>query len=114
MTSKEFVAALREEVVEDNAATFRQLFAETSIDEATDPYWQRALALYALLGDDQRMVFFEVMRQMLVDATSNLLAILDGVGSLPGVKGKLTLMCDGEKLSGDLQDDFLALEEEAS
>lgn len=111
MQSRQFVVGLREEVVEANLTSYRQLFANTSPTGATDPYWREALALYAHLNEDQREVLFKIIRQVVVDTTSSLLAVLDGVSRLRSQKEAFTLRCGDDRLDGDLQDQFLELEE---
>ena len=111
MNAKQFAAALREEVVEANLTTYHQLFAQTSAAEATDTYWKAALALYAQLDERQRETLFGILRQVMVDTTSNILAILDGASRLENETEELSLMCGDERISGDLQDVFLELEE---
>jgi hypothetical protein len=114
MTPQEFVIQLREAVVEENTAIYRDLFSSTTIEKATDPYWKRSLGLFSALSPEQRMVFFEVVRQIAVDTTSNVLGVIDGVNALEGVDGEFKLDLEGKKLSGDLQSLFLAEEERAT
>jgi hypothetical protein len=111
MDSREFVAGLREEIVQANVSTYRQLFEETRASEATDPYWRDALMLFSQLTQEQREILFRIIRQVVVDTTSNLLAVLDGVTRLRGQKEDLTLLCGPVRLDGDLQDPFLEAEE---
>jgi hypothetical protein len=63
------------------------------------------------LSAEDRDVFLRIIRQVIVDTTSNLLAIVDGVSRLPQVEGEFMLSYDGEALNGELQDAFLELEE---
>ncbi|MDP2810075.1 MAG: hypothetical protein Q8O34_07995 [Rhodocyclaceae bacterium] len=110
MTPQEFVIRLRGAVVEENTAIYRDLFSSTSIEKASDPYWRRALGLFGALSPEQREVFLEVVRQVAVDTTSNVLGVIDGVNALGGGE-EFELDLDGKKLSGDLQSLFLAEEE---
>ena len=110
MNDREFAAALRQEVVEANLLLYRQLFEETSSAEATDPYWKDSLVFYAQLDENQRAAVFEVIRQVIVDTTSNLLAILDGTSRLRAQREDLSLLHGAERIDGDLQDYFLELE----
>lgn len=100
-------------VVEDNVATYREIFEITSPDNASDPYWKRALSLFQALPPEQKPIFFEVLRQVCVDTTSNVLGVIDGVNAVEGGTGEFTLIYGGsENLSGDLQSLF-RVEEEA-
>lgn len=112
MTPKEFAAILMKSIVEENTETYQDIFASTSPEGASDPYWKRALALYRDLSADQRPILFEIMRQVAVDTTSNFLGAIDGVNSLEGAAEKFTLLYGrDQKLSGDLQSLFLSEEE---
>jgi hypothetical protein len=112
MTPQEFVVGLRSSVVEENSSIYRSLFGTTKLETTTDPYWNRALALFSELSDEQKAIFFEVLRQVAVDTTSNLLGVLDGVNDIQGANGVFELISgDGQKLNGDLQALFLVEEE---
>ena len=113
MTPEEFVTQLRSAVVEENTAIYRDLFSNTFVNKASDPYWKRALGLFGALTPEQREVFFEILRQVAVDTTSNILGILDGVSALKSV-GRFELRTGGQDLGNDLQSLFLAEEEEQS
>jgi hypothetical protein len=111
-TPKEFVSQLRATVIDENVAIYRDLFVGTSVESASDLYWRRALIMFKSLSPEQQKVFFDVVRQVAVDTTSNILGIIDGVSSLGNMKEKLALVSSQEPsiLSGDLQDFFLAEE----
>lgn len=113
MTPKDFVVRLRTAVIEENLAIYRDLFTNTPVEKASDDYWKRALALFNALSPEQQEVFFEVVRQIAVDTTSNVLGVIDGVNSVEGMDAELLLTYDDEKqpLSGDLQSLFLVEEE---
>ena len=92
-------------VVEENVGIYRDLFENT--EKATDPYWERALALYKSLDASQRDVFFEVVRQTAIDTVSNVFALIDGVMRLDGQDDDCHFSCGADQLSGELQDHFL-------
>ncbi len=116
MDQREFINRIRGEVIEQNLASCRDLFANTDPANATDPYWRRALALHATLNEAQRAVLFDIVRQVMVDTTSNLLGVLDGVNWLEGqTEGfKLTTESGTEKLNEGLQDLLLGMEQDDS
>ena len=113
MNTEVFVSGLREAVVEENIAIYRQIFSETALSSATDPYWQRALHLYANLTVEEREVLFEIMKQVAMDTVSNVLGVIDGVSVLGGMSQPLELRSGADVLSGDLQSQFLVLDEQA-
>ncbi len=64
MNAEKFTAQIKASVVEENVRIYRDLFENT--ENATDPYWQRALGLYRSLDNSQKDVFFEVIRQTIL------------------------------------------------
>jgi hypothetical protein len=114
MTPHDLVSALRESIVEENSSIYRRVFMETKVEKAADPYWRNALTLFSELSVEQRESLFEVIRQVMVDTTSNVLGILDGVNGLRFGNNKFKLTEDGKTLNGDLQALFLAEEDRIS
>jgi hypothetical protein len=115
MTPHKFVVGLKASVVDENNSIYLTLFAETKIEKVTDPYWKGALSLFSELSDQQKTFLFQIIRQVAVDTTSNILGVLDGVNELRGVDGVFQLVSgDGQKLNGDLQALFLVEEEGAA
>ncbi|AJQ94842.1 hypothetical protein [Gynuella sunshinyii] len=114
MKPEEFVKKIRQSVLDENIAIYKDLFANTEIDQASDPYWQEALGLFKKLGDKEKETLFKIMRQVSVDTISNLFALLDGVSCLEDQDGDFSLTIENEKkqLNGDLQDIFLEIEED--
>lgn len=111
MNSAKFIDQLRDCVIEENLKIYKELFQETPASRALDPYWKDALTLFEKLDVEQRVIFFEVIRQVAVDTASNILGIVDGVNSISSASGVYELRCDGGVISGDLQSAFLAEEE---
>jgi hypothetical protein len=111
MTPEELVAALRAEVITSNQSEYKKWFL-TDPTNARSPYWHCALALFAKLQEDERKVFFEVLRQVQVDTVSNMLGIIDGSSYLADSAPQLELRAVGGEKFSYLQDYFLALEED--
>jgi hypothetical protein len=105
MKATEFAAQIKKSVVDENVGIYRELFENS--DKASDPYWKRALHLYSTLDASQKEVFFEIIRQVAIDTISNVFAIVDGVAQLDGQDGDCSLTCGTDRLSGELQDQFL-------
>jgi hypothetical protein len=114
MTQQELINRIRVEIIDQNLAIYRDLFANTDPARASDPYWKRALALHSSMSDEHREVLFQIVRQVMVDTTSNLLGVLDGVNWLEGQDEgfKLTTESGSERLNEGLQDLFLGMEED--
>jgi hypothetical protein len=114
MNRSEIVNQIHVEVVDQNLEIYKRLFQTTEASSARDPYWKSSLGLFESLSAEQKEVFFKVIRQTIVDSTSNLLGILDGVIRLRGQSEnfKLTWESSTEMLNEDLQDLFLEKEEQ--
>jgi hypothetical protein len=114
MNQQQLVARIRAEIIDQNLAIYRDLFANTEVGSAVDPHWKRALGLCSALSEEQRVVLFQVVRQVMVDTCSNLLGVLDGVSWLEGQAEdfKLTMESGTEKLNEGLQDLLLGMEED--
>jgi hypothetical protein len=111
MTPEKFTIHLYNAVIEDNLRIYRDLFSCTSAENASDPYWKRALLLFSSLSKEEKEVFFEVVRQIAIDTTSNVLGIIDGVSSFDEPGMELHLSCGSKRLDGDLQSLFLTEDE---
>jgi len=112
MSDRDFVLGIRKAVVEGNLQTYRELFAGTRHEEASDPYWMTALQFFGELDDANREAFFKIIRQVIVDTVSSLFAVFDGVSELPAQNGTFEVRIGDENLAGNLQDLFLAAEED--
>ena len=107
-----FVKKLRQEVVEGNLKLYRRMFINNSSNEAKDSYAKKSLALFHSLNEEQQDMFFDIIRQVLVDTTSNIFGILDGTSCCEGIDEGMRLIASNDKiLNGSLQDLFLELEE---
>ena len=108
MEEKLVAEKLLEGVVKANLATYRELFAKTKGEETTDPYWKSALTLFASLNQKEKETFFAVLKQVSVDAVSNVVGAIDGCTDI-GIKEEILLTDKrGRVISGNLQDLFLA------
>lgn len=115
MRTRQFVEKIRESVIDSNNQTYRKLFQNTLLDQVKDPYWVKALSLFNSLNIEQREVLFSIIRQVEVDTVSNIFGILDGTSTLyDNQEEEFVLSTDSGaiKISGDLQDIFLELENE--
>lgn len=112
MTPKDFVIGLMNNTVDDGVNYYQDVFNDRTPEDATNPYWKRALQLYQCLTPENKTVFFEIVRQVSVDTVSSVLGIIDGVGFMKGAKDDFTLLYGkDQELSGDLQSLFLVEEE---
>ncbi|MGN6482129.1 hypothetical protein [Luteibacter sp.] len=110
MNAERFVQALQDAVVRDNLAVYADLF-RMSPDQAVDPHWVRALSLFQALDENGKATLMDIVCQVMVETTANLLGIADGCCPVAGVKGSVGLVVDGRSIGGDLQELFLELNE---
>jgi hypothetical protein len=110
MTIEDFASAVSRAIVDENTIIYRRLFEQTLKESVKDPYWIEAGTFYAGLSIQQRETLFKIVRQVVVDTTSNVLGILDGTSHVDG-SPRVDLSIDGHLVAGDLQDMFLAVQE---
>jgi putative transposase len=113
MNPETFVNRVRSAIIEENISTYKNFFESTSLDDATDPYWKRALVFYQSHNESDRTVLLEIVRQVMDDTVSNVFAVLDGVSSLDGSPEDFDLIAksNGQQINGSLQDLFLEADE---
>lgn len=96
----------------ENNGIYRDIFESTAEHEASDPYWKRAIALFSSLDASGKETLLEIMRQVSVDTTSNVLGVIDGANSLEGIDESFALTLGGTDPGGDLQSLFLVEDEQ--
>ncbi|WP_299143992.1 hypothetical protein [uncultured Vibrio sp.] len=113
MTPEGFVKNTRTSIIDLNVELYKETFDHCLKGQVIDPYWKDALTLFKKLDSSEREVFFNVIRQVSVDTTSSIFAVLDGVSEFEGQDKEFVLNSEGseERLNGSLQDLFLELEE---
>lgn len=112
MTPDDFVRAVRASVIDSNAEIYRKLL-NSPPEAASDPYWRSLRDLHGRLGDADRAVLYEAMRQAAVDAVSNLFGVMDGSSRLEQQSEDVELWTaqSETRLDGSLQDLLLEAEE---
>lgn len=109
---EKFVKEVYNSLVKEDEEVYRDLFNNTDINDDIIPYWKDALKLYSKLSDNDREIFFKVIKQITIDTISSLFGIIDGCTTIDdkGIETKLLL---GEQdTEGELLDLFLAYVEE--
>jgi hypothetical protein len=106
---EEFVKALFISIVSENLRIYHNLFDTTKVGSKTDEYWKNALQLYNGFSAKQKDIFMSVIRQTMIDTISNFLGIIDGNSTLNNFGSELKLEVEKMDISGELQDQFLAM-----
>ena len=58
MKPKDFVNGIYEAVIDENIQIYKDLFYNTSVEQASDFYWKNALKLFGELSEEQQKVLF--------------------------------------------------------
>jgi hypothetical protein len=111
MSPDGFVQAIQNAVVRDNLAVYNEMFRTTPVECAVDPLWIRALTMFNSLDEEGKETLIEVIRNIMIDTTANLLGIFDGCCPVSGIEADVTLAVGGEPIGGELQELFLELNE---
>ncbi|MEZ4234520.1 MAG: hypothetical protein R3B89_35445 [Polyangiaceae bacterium] len=112
MTDEEFVRAIRLGMIDENAALYEESLRTTNSSEVTDESFALVQNLFQRLSGEDQKTLLLLVRLAMVDTVSNIFGLLDGVCTVDGVPDLVLSDAAGQKLSGDLQDHFLAQEEE--
>ena len=109
MNNVEMVKNLYQTVVKEGLSAYEDLFVNTEIKDATDPYWIDALNFFAELTDDNKKMLFKIIEQIQIDTVSHVLGVIDGVCSISDDEYEIEMKINGDEelLNGDLQDLFL-------
>ena len=113
MKPESFVKNTRSSIIDLNIGLYKEMFEKGSEEQATDLYWKEALTFFGKLTQSEKDVFFKIIRQVSVDTTSSIFAVLDGVSEFEDQDQEFILSTkeSNDCLSGSLQDLFLELEE---
>ena len=77
MMPKDFVKAIRNDVIDSNLEIYRNLFEDTKMESVTENYWKEALSFYDCLDGENKEKFYKIVRQVMVDTISNMFAVID-------------------------------------
>jgi hypothetical protein len=114
MKPDDFVAAIRQAMISEALGSYRELFQNTPREQITDGVWKAVFSGWDSLNDQQRDSVLRFVRLAIVDTISHVLGVLDNTSPLGRYRDGFVLRYGSEekKISGDLQDVFLALEED--
>ena len=109
MTERDFIIGIYESVINESTSIYYDLFTKTNINEATDPYWKEALRFFSNLSEEDKSIFFKILRQVSIDIVAHIFGILDGDSTIEGYDGFFKLLIEGNDtpINGDLLDLFL-------
>jgi hypothetical protein len=111
MNSFDFIRSLRYIILDHEASSYQDSL-DTDDLEITDPVWKGISPIYKSMSYEQKTAFLKFIRLVRVNTLSEVLGILDGSSYLSDERVTFTLKAGDEVINGDLQDIFLASEEE--
>ena len=107
MDSKKLANVFKNEIINENLEIYKSFFTDYSPSEIKDPYFINAISFFNTLSDDNKRIFFSILRQVMIDSISNVLGAIDGSSYLSECDGDFSLLYEGVALE-DLQDYFLS------
>ena len=110
--NEEIAVKIYDKLIEEGIAYYKETFGIDDYSHFKNEYWIRAMRLFKSLDKEQQQVFFEIIRQIMVDTGASLLAIMEGSASLPeGGAFESEITIDGVNAEY-LLDYFLSTDEE--
>ncbi len=90
-----------------------KIFHETlQIGPKTINYWKDVKQLYSTFNQKQKEIYYEIIRQVMIDTISCVFGILDGTTSMNGMECNINVEINGCSTEHELQDIFLEKIEE--
>lgn len=108
--TENFVGAVFREIFDQGVPRYRKSLS-SSPDDGSDVY-ARARNALTKLSDNEREDVLSFISLAMADAVSIVFGTLDGTHFPDGISGDFVVSCDGDEISGDLQDYFLEKAEE--
>lgn len=78
MTPEDLAGLIYEKIIQENSIIYKDVYFDGYRNEATDPYMRRAFDFVSRLSESDRQTLLLMMRQVMVDTSSSLLAMFDG------------------------------------
>lgn len=83
MKTEEFVRWLKTVEIDKGVVEYQHMVHGTQPSQASNPFEQHMLALYHRLPPADQQALMGFVRQARIDATSRMLAIIDGIADCP-------------------------------
>lgn len=110
--NEEFIKRIYNTIVIENIEIYKNQF-ETSIQsDNIGDYTRKCLEMYAMLSEEQKQLMLEILKNVIIDTTSNVFGILDGSSTLNGGDMDIKVEINGQDSEDELQDTFLEFIEE--
>ena len=109
--NEEFVKSVYATIVEEGEKIYKELYENTKITEQTSDYWKNAIELYKSFNVQQKDVFFQIIRQIMIDTISGIFGAFDGSSTLINGDFECEVRINGVFSENELQDNFLGFVE---
>ena len=110
--NEKFAREIYKTIVNESCDIYKELYQNTEITEKTVAYWKNALELFRGLDDEQKEIFFSVIRQTIIDTISGVFGVIDGSSTLGNEEFEFDFCINGINTEQELQDTFLEIVEE--
>lgn len=111
--NEEFVKSIYVTIVEDGEKIYKELYENTQVTERTVDYWKNALELYHSLDSNQKEIFVDIVKHIMIDTISGIFGVFDGSSTLSGDDNfEIDIKINGVDTENELQDAFLEYVEE--
>lgn len=110
MKKEEMVNGLKKRLVDAGLDNYINTFNELKNTAGLDKFWTDTAIFYEELNEEEKTIFFGVIRQVQIDTLASVLAFLDGTYWVKGQEDDVKLVSLGnpeEELNGELTDTFL-------
>ena len=103
----EFAKSIYEGIVVDNLGEYQSTF-NSNVEDSYIDYWKNAINLFSSLDEEEKRVFFSILKTTIIDTISNVFGVLDGSVALQASNFDFNVKINNEDVTGELQDAFLA------
>ncbi|RBP43845.1 hypothetical protein DES53_105244 [Roseimicrobium gellanilyticum] len=111
-TDEAFVAELRTAILGDMLEQYLTMVCDTDPASINDDGWRAFIGWVQESGPLGTTSARTVIRQVLCNAISKTLAVLDGSSNLATMREKIVVLYDGQEIQDNLTDNFWEQEEE--
>ncbi|WP_165061061.1 transposase [Adlercreutzia sp. ZJ154] len=111
--NEEFVRRIYDTLVSEGCEEYKTLFEKTAITDQTIEYWKRAICFFQGFDNSQKDIFYDILRQTIIDTISGVFGVFDGSTALIGGNMECSIQIDGVDTESELQDTFMEFVEDS-
>ena len=111
---KKFTEDIYKELVIEGMKLYHHMYESQGKNRAENECNSGVIQIYDTLTEEQKNLFFGMMRQIIIDSIASVFGVLDGSSNLNGKTYECEVIVDGVDMDHDLQDYFLSYVEMAN